>query len=91
MSVNILSVPRFRKGQAVKFIGGAGTIKNYRPEAGVWTYLIEMELGIEPDFGRVGAETMVWLPEVDLMASEERNSRELIAPLHGLIYDKTAS
>jgi len=32
-----------------------------RPESGTWTYVVEMELGPEPDMGRVGSETMILL------------------------------
>jgi hypothetical protein len=90
MSLSVLTVPQFRKGQAVRFTGGVGTIKNYQSESGTWMYLLQMELGPEPDFGRVGAETMLWLPEVDLLALEERSFRELTIPLNCSIYDKTA-
>jgi len=30
------------------------------PESGTWTYVVEMELGPEPDMGRVGSETMIY-------------------------------
>lgn len=70
-NASILTVPKFRKGQVVCFIGGAGVIKNYRPELGVWVYLVEMSKGLEPEMGRVGYETMVWLPEGDLSLLED--------------------
>jgi len=31
-----------------------------------WTYVVEMELGPEPDMGRVGSETMIPTPEADI-------------------------
>jgi streptogramin lyase len=66
MTPTLPTLPQFCQGQTVTFVGGAGTIKNCRPESNDWTYLVEMELGAQPDFGRVGAETMVWLSESDV-------------------------
>lgn len=65
----VLTSPWLCQGQTVGFIGGAGVIKNYKVESGIWLYLVEMELGPEPEVGRVGCETMVWLPEADLSLS----------------------
>lgn len=65
MAANI-SAPRFRRGQIACFIGGQGMIKQYQPESGSWSYLIEMEMGPEPEMGRLGSETMVCLLENDL-------------------------
>jgi hypothetical protein len=53
----------------VQFLGGAGIVRSYKPEANSWSYLIEMELGPEPDFGRIGAEAMVIITEADLDAA----------------------
>jgi hypothetical protein len=61
-----LTIPKFTAAQRVYFVGGVGTIKNCRPEAGTWTYVIEMELGPEPEMGRVGSETTILLHEADL-------------------------
>nr|WP_322708645.1 hypothetical protein [Nostoc sp. ChiSLP03a]MDZ8209745.1 hypothetical protein [Nostoc sp. ChiSLP03a] len=66
MNASILSVPKFHSGQKVEFIGGEGIIKNYRPQSGSWVYLLEMPMGLEPEMGRVGYETMIWLSEVDI-------------------------
>jgi hypothetical protein len=77
MKARILTVPSLCRGQAVKFIGGTGIVKNYRQESGTWSYLVEMELGSEPDMGRVGYETMIWLPEPDLFLLESRCQKEL--------------
>lgn len=60
------SMPKFRRGQSVCFVGGKGIIQSYQPEAGTWAYQIEMEMGLEPDFGRVGHETRVVLAEAEL-------------------------
>ncbi|MBD1834453.1 MULTISPECIES: hypothetical protein [Cyanophyceae] len=69
MTATFIKVPSFRQAQQVSFVGGEGIVRSYRPEAGTWTYLVEMALGLEPDFGRVGAETMVLLNEADLRAA----------------------
>ncbi|MBW4452102.1 MAG: hypothetical protein KME55_05155 [Nostoc indistinguendum CM1-VF10] len=66
MTATFIKVPKFRATQWVSFIGGEGIVRSYTPESGTWTYLIEMALGLEPDFGRVGAETMILLTEEDL-------------------------
>lgn len=51
----------------VQFIGGQGKVKSYRPESGSWQYLVEMEMGPEPDMGRIGYETTIVLLESDLV------------------------
>lgn len=76
MAATFMRVPKFRNTQWVSFVGGEGIVRNYKPESGTWTYLIEMALGPEPDFGRVGAETMILLTESDL-----RHSSHLLADL----------
>ncbi|BDI17714.1 hypothetical protein ANSO36C_35160 [Nostoc cf. commune SO-36] len=69
MSATFMRSPKFRNAQWVSFVGGEGIVRSYTPEYGTWTYLIEMALGLEPDFGRVGAETMILLPEADLLTT----------------------
>ncbi|MBV8886854.1 MAG: hypothetical protein JO235_23060 [Chroococcidiopsidaceae cyanobacterium CP_BM_RX_35] len=69
MTAKFIKVPSFSHAQQVSFVGGQGIVRSYRPEAGTWTYLVEMPLGREPNFGRVGAETMVFLDEADLHAA----------------------
>ncbi len=66
MIAALMRVPKFRNSQWVSFIGGEGIVRSYKPEEGTWMYLIEMALGLEPDFGRVGAETKILLAEADL-------------------------
>ncbi|HEY9908281.1 MAG TPA: hypothetical protein V6D18_11840 [Thermosynechococcaceae cyanobacterium] len=66
MTATMTKAPKFRPTQRVSFVGGEGIVRSYRPNAGSWTYLVEMPLGLYPDFGRVGAETMVYLNEADL-------------------------
>ncbi|BAY23280.1 hypothetical protein NIES2100_30440 [Calothrix sp. NIES-2100] len=68
MTATLIKVPSFRNTQRVKFVGGEGIVRSFKPESGSWTYLVEMALGQKPDFGRVGAETMVILNEADLRA-----------------------
>lgn len=68
MIANFAKASDFHPGQRVSFVGGEGIVQSYRPEAEIWTYLIEMALGQEPSCGRVGAETMVLFDEADLCA-----------------------
>lgn len=69
MTTALINRPKFRPTQWVSFVGGEGIVRGYQSDAGTWTYLIEMPLGSEPDFGRIGAETMVFFNEVDLCAA----------------------
>ncbi|MCC2693443.1 hypothetical protein [Nodularia sp. LEGE 04288] len=71
MTTNVLAVPKFSKGQEVKFIGGIGIIKNYRPESHNWVYLVAMPMKLEPKIDRVGYETMIWLSEADISSLME--------------------
>ncbi len=66
MNVSSRAAPRFAKEQLVEFIGGTGKIKNYHLELSGWIYLVEMMMGPEPDFGRIGYETTIVLPELDM-------------------------
>jgi hypothetical protein len=66
MMPSTINVPKFHKGQDVCFTGGKGAIQNYKPESGTWAYEVEMAMGQEPDFGRVGYETTVVLVEAEL-------------------------
>jgi hypothetical protein len=59
----------FQLAQPVKFVGGEGIVRNFQLKAGTWVYSIEMPLGLEPSFGRVGAETMILLSETELRAA----------------------
>jgi hypothetical protein len=67
MNENLKTHPKWGKGLLVRFIGGIGKIKSYRPESNTWTYAVEMEMGTEPDFGRIGAETTIILYEDDIL------------------------
>ncbi len=69
MTARCIEMPKFSNTQRVSFAGGEGIVRSYKSEFGSWIYLIEMALGKEPVFGRVGAETMVLLNEADLRAS----------------------
>jgi hypothetical protein len=50
------------------FLGGEGSVKSFKNETEIWIYAIEMMLGPEPDFGRIGGETSILLSEDDLYA-----------------------
>ncbi|BAZ50907.1 hypothetical protein NIES4103_35300 [Nostoc sp. NIES-4103] len=71
MMAVVAKIPRFKKEQQVSFLGGLGIIKDHLPEAGTWTYLIEMEMGLEPPMGRIGSETRVLLPETDICLNQD--------------------
>lgn len=73
-TATLTKIPIFRHAQRVRFVGGEGIVRGYRSEAGGWDYIVEMALGQEPDFGRVGAETMVVLTEADLCTARSRIS-----------------
>lgn len=45
----------------MSFACGIGKVKSHRPLAGIWYYAVEMEMGPEADFGRVGYETTMGL------------------------------
>jgi hypothetical protein len=60
--------PKFRSGHLVRFAGGEGVVRGANWELGRWTYVVEMALGIEPEFGRIGPEAMILLDEADLYA-----------------------
>lgn len=66
MSSNVLVCPKFSKEERVHFLGGMGTVRNYYPEPGAWVYLVEMDMGPEPEMGRVGYETTILLSEPEL-------------------------
>lgn len=66
MSINCLSQPKFNPQQKVSFLGGSGEVKQLKREAGNWIYTVEMHMGLEPDFGRIGAETTIVLEEKDI-------------------------
>ncbi|MEH1767326.1 MAG: hypothetical protein V7L27_01955 [Nostoc sp.] len=69
MSKKFIKTPIFCHTQRVRFLGGEGLVKSYKSESESWIYLIEMPLGLEPHFCRVGVETMVLLHEADLRAA----------------------
>lgn len=69
MTATLLNRPIFRPLQWVRFVGGEGIVQSCKFNAGTWAYLVEMPLGLNPDFGRVGTETMILLSEADLRAA----------------------
>ncbi|MBW4672577.1 MAG: hypothetical protein KME52_00555 [Desmonostoc geniculatum HA4340-LM1] len=78
MSATILAEPKFYNGHIVSFMGGEGVIKNYRFESGSWEYLVEMPMGPEPEMGRVGYETMIWLCELDIYSLVNNFSHKVL-------------
>lgn len=70
MSIDCLDKPKFHQQQKVGFIGGTGKVKKLQREAGIWLYTVEMNMGLEPDFGRIGAETTIVLEEQDIRKVE---------------------
>lgn len=74
MLINCLNKPKFDLEQMVRFLGGTGTIKSLHPEAKTWTYTVEMSMGLEPDFGRIGAETTIVLDEMEIQEVLTNNS-----------------
>ncbi|MDZ7961550.1 MAG: hypothetical protein RMY34_27335 [Aulosira sp. DedQUE10] len=66
MSANCLTRPKFAQGQTVEFIGGMGMIVKCNPNSKAWAYLVEMEMGAEPEMGRIGYETTIVLFETDI-------------------------
>ena len=69
MATNFTNGHKFHHGQRVRFAGGEGIVRRFKCEAGKWTYVVEMPLGLEPNFGRIGSETMVLLNEKELYAA----------------------
>ena len=68
--IKLWKKPKFHRHQKVRFVGGTGKIKSIQQQAICWTYNIEMNMGVEPDFGRVGAETTIVLEEQDISQVE---------------------
>jgi len=68
MNKGLIGSPSFCPAQHVSFLGGEGSVTGFKYEAETWFYVIEMTLGPEPDFGRVGGETAILLSEADLHA-----------------------
>ncbi|MFN6561346.1 MAG: hypothetical protein RMY28_016345 [Nostoc sp. ChiSLP01] len=78
MSASIVAEPKFSNGQTVSFMGGEGIINNYRFESGNWDYLVQMPMGPEPEMGRVGYQTTIWLSEVDIYSLVNNFSHKVL-------------
>jgi hypothetical protein len=65
-NLHLSRLPRYAQNQMVSFLGGMGKIINYHPDSNTWRYAITMELGPEPDFGRIGYETTILLHECEI-------------------------
>lgn len=59
---------RFNKKETVCFVGGKGKIISYKPVSNSWTYAVQMDMGPEPAFGRIGFETTIILDETELQS-----------------------
>jgi hypothetical protein len=66
MPTTCVPKPKFCDRHPVRFDGGEGIVRQANWECGRWTYIVEMPLGVEPKFGRIGAESMVLMDETDL-------------------------
>ena len=67
MIAEFIKVRSFHLHQQVSFVGGEGIVRNFKYENGNWQYLVEMPLSLPmPKFGRIGAETIVLLDEIEL-------------------------
>ena len=60
------TLPKFSQYQQVHFLGGNGTILFCQPDAGDWLYGVEMPITTESDMDRVGYETVILVPEIEL-------------------------
>lgn len=61
-----MTKPRFSTNQQVRFIGGMGTIRSYRADAGIWIYVIEVSRAANCDAGKRCRETLILLHEADI-------------------------
>lgn len=69
MTTKLIKRPNFSCDRQVSFGGGEGIICGFKYEDGTWKYLVEMPLDpLMPEFGRIGAETIVLLDETELAA-----------------------
>ncbi|MDF5707470.1 MAG: hypothetical protein PUP90_07235 [Nostoc sp. S4] len=66
-----LAKPKFYKGQQVEFIGGLGSIIECSCNCGHCSYLVEMEMGEQPEMGRIGYETTILLFETDIISLQQ--------------------
>ncbi|MCC5604721.1 hypothetical protein [Nostoc favosum] len=48
-----------------------GYTNQYCPNCGYWSYLIEMEMGSEPETGIIGYETAILLFETDIILPQD--------------------
>lgn len=68
---SVIIQPQFYPNQTVYFIGGCGIVKNCQPYARTWAYAVEMELGPEPEMGRIGSEATILLIEAEIRSSAD--------------------
>ena len=65
----LLNAPKFQEQQQVSFAGGQGRILSLQADGIDWLYSVEMPLGVEPDMGRIGYETIVLMSEAELSST----------------------
>ncbi len=65
----LLNAPKFQEQQQVSFAGGQGRILALQADGIDWLYSVEMPLGVEPDMGRIGYETIVLMSEAELSST----------------------
>ncbi len=70
------TTPKFSQHQQVQFLGGNGTIVFCQPDAGKWLYGVEMPVTTESDMDRVGYETVIVVPEIELYPVNNADSKE---------------
>ena len=69
MIAKLVKARSFHRHQQVSFVGGEGVVRNFTYKNGTWKYLVVMPLApAMPKFGRIGAETIVLLDEIELAA-----------------------
>ena len=68
--------PQFSQYQQVHFLGGNGIIVSCQPDAGNWLYGVKMPITTEADMGRVGSETVILVPEIELYLVNNADLKE---------------
>lgn len=65
-NTSTMTIPLYKKDQRVYFAGGAGKIKSYHLESGIWSYAVELEIELELTMEWIGNETTILLDEADI-------------------------
>jgi len=65
--IKLVKIPNSNRNQQVSFLGREGIIRNFKYKNRIWKYLVEILLApVMPEFGKIGAEIIVLLNEVEL-------------------------